>query len=78
VVRNCVTDMPEDVKRKVVDHTHIAITSPDEELFVFASDEAHNNLFCKSVTYGSGKQGKLKPGHPCKWMGEKGLGEFSW
>jgi hypothetical protein len=66
MVRNCVADMPDDVKRKVINHANIA-TGPDEaisesELFAFASDEARNNLFCESIVYGSGKQGKLKPG----------------
>jgi hypothetical protein len=78
MARNCVANMPEDVKRKVVDHAHIAITSLDEELFTFASDEAHDNPFCESVTYDSWKQGKLKPGCPRKWIGEKGTGEFLW
>ena len=78
MARNCVADMPEDVKWRVVDHTHIAITSPDDELFAFACDEAHNNPFCKSVTYGSGKWGKLRPGCPHKWIGEKGMGKFLW
>ena len=63
--KNCVANMPEDIKRKIVDHANIAITSPDgampEELFTFAS-EGHNNSLCESVTYGSGKQGKLKSG----------------
>ena len=66
MARNCVADMPNDVKQKVVNHTNIA-TGPDEaisesELFAFASDEARNNPLCESVTYGSGKQGKLKLG----------------
>jgi hypothetical protein len=66
VVRNCIADMPKDVKQKVVDHAHIATASPGEampdELFAYASDEAHDNLLCESITYGSRKQGKLKPG----------------
>ena len=66
MARNCVADMPDDVKWKVVNHTNIA-TGPDEaisesELFAFASDKARNKLFCESIAYGSGKQGKLKPG----------------
>ena len=65
MAKNCVANMPEDIKRKIVDHANIAITSPDgaipEELFAFAS-EGHNNPLCESVTYGSGKQGKLKLG----------------
>ena len=54
-MKNCVADMLEDVKRKVIDHANIASTSPDKELFAFASDDAHDNPFCESVTYGSGK-----------------------
>jgi hypothetical protein len=65
VAKNCIADMPEDIKRTIVNHAHITITSPDDELFAFA-------------VYGSGKQGKLKPGRPRKWIGEKGTGEFSW
>jgi hypothetical protein len=66
VARNCIADMPNDVKQKVVNHANIA-TSPDEaisesELFAFASDKACNNPLCESIVYGSGKQGKLKPG----------------
>jgi len=72
MVRNCITDMLEDVKQKVVDHAHITTASPGEampdKLFAFASDEAHNNLLCESITYGSRKQGKLK-------LGDK---EFAW
>ena len=60
MVKNCVADMLEDVKRKVIDHANIASTSPDKELFAFASDDAHDNPFCESVTYGSGKRGKRK------------------
>jgi len=66
VARNCVADMPEDVKRKIVDYANIATTCSDEVipdgLFAFTSDEGHDNPLCKSVTYGSGKQGKLKSG----------------
>ncbi|KIM83651.1 hypothetical protein PILCRDRAFT_432463 [Piloderma croceum F 1598] len=45
VARNCVADMPDDVKRKVANHANIVTTSPDEgifdsELFAFASGEA--------------------------------------
>jgi hypothetical protein len=58
--------MPKDVKWRVIDHTHIAIASPGEampdELFAFAFNEAHDNPLCKSITYGSRKQGKLKSG----------------
>jgi hypothetical protein len=58
--------MPKDVKWKVIDHAHIATISlgeaMPEELFAFASDEAHDNPLCESTTYGFGKQGKLKPG----------------
>ena len=69
IAKLCIADMPEDVKRKVVDHAHIAITSPNEELFAFASDEPRDNALCESVVYGSGKQGKLK------WRREE---EFAW
>ena len=62
--------MLEDIKWKVLDHAHVANIDLEvmlSNLFMFASD-----------TYGSGKHGKLKPGHPCKWIGEKGTGKFSW
>ena len=60
MARNCIADMPEDIKRKVVDHAHIASTSVNDELFAFAFDEAYDDPFCESVTYGSGKRGKRK------------------
>ena len=53
MARKCITDMPEDVKWKVVDHPNIANTESNEaledELFTFIS-----------TAFGSGKQGKLK------------------
>lgn len=52
--------MPEDIKRKVVDHAHIASASSDEELFAFASDAAYDNPLCESVMYGFRKRGKRK------------------
>ena len=70
MAKNCVADMPDDVKWKVIDHMHIASTSLDEELFAFASvdaDDAHDNLFCESVMYGSGKQGKRKCREEFAW-----------
>ena len=60
LAKNCIADMPEDVKRKVLDHAHIASTSADDELFAFASDEGRDNSLCELVMYGSGKRGKLK------------------
>jgi hypothetical protein len=71
MVKNCIADMLEDVKQMVINHAHITSTSPDDELFAFASEEPDSNPFCKSVTYGSGKQGKCKPGRLCKWTGEQ-------
>jgi Zinc knuckle len=70
MAKNCVANMPDDVKCKVIDHVHIASTSPDEELFAFASanaDDAHNNPFCESVMYGSRKQGKCKCREEFAW-----------
>ena len=70
IVKHCIADMPEDIKWKVLDHAHVADIDPEamlSKLFAFVSD-----------TYGSGKHGKLKPGRPRKWIGEKGTGEFSW
>ena len=60
VAKNCIADMPEDVKRKVVDHAHIAIMSPDNKLFAFVSEEAGSNPLCEPAMYGSEKRGKLK------------------
>ena len=68
MVRNCIADMPEDIKWKIIDHAHIASTSVDDEMFVFTFDEAYDDPFCESVTYGSGKRGKRK------WRRE----EFAW
>ena len=73
--------MPENVKWKVLDHANIADIADIEttsELFAFVSDDASDGPPWASVTYGSGKHGKCKPGHPRKWIGEKGTGEFSW
>jgi hypothetical protein len=47
------------------------VTSP--ELFAFVSDTGDH-----LPLYISGKCGKRKVGHPRKWIGEKGTGEFSW
>ena len=81
VAKNCVANMPENVKRKVLDHANIADIADIEttsELFAFVSDDASDGPPWASVTYGSRKHGKRKPGRPCKWIGEKGTGEFSW
>ena len=68
--------MPEDVKRRVLDHTNIADIETTSKWFAFASDASDGPH--AYVTYGSGKHRKRKPGHPHKWIGEKGMGEFSW
>jgi hypothetical protein len=76
VARNCVADMPEEVKQKVIDHALVADTDPDAtspKLFTFVSDTGDD-----PPLYSSGKCGKCKVGHPRKWIGEKGAGEFSW
>ena len=67
MAKNCVTDMPEDVKWKVINHMHIVSTSPDEGLFAFVSNDAHDNAFCESVTYGSRKRGKRKCREEFAW-----------
>jgi hypothetical protein len=62
--------------RKVLDHANIACADPDEampELFAFVSDAGDD-----PPSYSSGKRGKCKVGHSCKWIGEKGMGEFLW
>jgi len=54
IAKLCVADMPEDIKRKVLDHAHVADTASGamlSELFAFAS-----------LNYGLGKRGKLKWG----------------
>ena len=76
VARNCIADMPEEVKRKVIDHVLVADTDPDvtsPELFAFVSDTGDD-----PPSYSSGKRGKREVGRPRKWIGEKGAGEFSW
>ena len=50
VVRNCITNMPEDVKQKVISHANSNKAALEDELFAFIS-----------IIFGSGKQGKLKP-----------------
>ena len=52
--RNCIANMPKDIKWKVIDHANIANADSNEaalgdELFAFIS-----------TMFGSGKQGKLK------------------
>ena len=52
--KNCIANMPEDIKQKVIDHTNLANTDPNEmalkdELFPFVC-----------IAFGSEKQGKLK------------------
>ena len=76
VARNCVADMPEEVKQKVINHalvtdTDLDATSP--ELFAFVSDAGDD-----PPPYISRKHGKRGVGRPRKWIGEKGMGEFSW
>jgi hypothetical protein len=76
VAKNCVADMPEEVKRKVIDHALVADTDLDAtspELFAFVSDTGDD-----PPLYSSRKRGKRKVGRPHKWIGEKGVGEFSW
>jgi hypothetical protein len=76
MARNCVADMLEEVKRKVIDHALVAdtdldVTSPELLAFVFdAGDDP--------PLYSSGRRGKRKVGCPRKWIGEKGTGKFSW
>ena len=80
MARNCVADMPEDVKRKILDHAHIAEADPDvaaSVLFLFVVDGGDDPPPA-SVMYGSGKREKCNPGRPHKWIGEKGEGEFAW
>jgi hypothetical protein len=74
MARNCVADMPEEVKQKVINHALVADTNPDvtsPELFAFVSDAGDD-----PPLYISRKHGKHKVGHPCKWIGE--MGKFSW
>ena len=76
MVKNCVANMPEDVKWRVLDHANIADIETTSEWFAFASDASDGPH--TYVTYGSGKHRKCKPGRLHKWIGEKGMGEFSW
>jgi hypothetical protein len=72
VARNCVADMPEEVKWKPIDHALVADTDPDAtspELFTFVSDAGDD-----PPLYISRKRGKCKVGCPHKWIGEKGTG----
>jgi len=76
MVRNCVADMPEEVKQKVINHALVADTDPDAtspELFTFVSDAGDD-----PPSYISRKRGKRKVGCLLKWIGEKGMGEFLW
>ena len=78
--KNCIADMPEDVKQKVLDHTHVAKVDLDEATsvsFSFVADRGDDppSAF---VTYGLGKCGKWKPGCPHRWVGKKGIREFAW
>jgi hypothetical protein len=85
IAKNCVADMPEDIKRKVLNHAYVADIDPgpDEELyslFAFIS-HAGDNPPSTSVMYSPRKEWKCKPGRhrrPYKWIGEKGKGEFAW
>jgi hypothetical protein len=75
VARNCVADMPEEVKRKVIDYALVADTDPDatsSELFAFVSDAGDD-----PPLYSSGRRGTRKLGRPCKWIGDKGTCKFS-
>ena len=77
---NCVADMLEGVKRKILDHAHIAEANSDVAAsvsFSFVADGGDDPPSA-SVMYGSGKHRKCKPGHLRKWIGEKGEGEFVW
>ena len=79
IARNCVADMPEDVKRKLLDHAHVTLVDPgpDEELsclFPFVSG-AGDDPPPTSVAYSPQKGRKRKPGRRHKWIGEKGKGE---
>ena len=69
IAKLCVADMPEDVKRGILEHAHITLfdsgQQDDEELFVCCSEMSRIG-------------GKRKPGRPRKWIGEKGKGEFAW
>ena len=59
MARNCVVDMPEDVKRKIRDHAHIAEANPDVAAsmsFSFVADGGDDPPSV-SVMYGSGKHG---------------------
>ena len=76
MARNCVADMPEEVKQKVINHALVADTDLDAtspKLFTFVSDTGDN-----PPSYSSRKRGKRKVGCLRKWIGEKGVGEFSW
>lgn len=55
VAKNCIANMPEDIKQKAIDHTNLANINSNKvalnnELFAFVS-----------TAFGSRKQGKLKP-----------------
>ena len=76
MAKNCVTNMPEEVKQKVIDHALVAdidLDATPSELFAFVSDAGDD-----PPSYSSRKRGKCKVGWLCKWIGEKGTDEFSW
>jgi hypothetical protein len=45
-------------------------------LFAFVSDDASDGPPWASVTYGSGKHGKCKPGHPVNGLERRGQASF--
>ena len=55
MVKNCITNMPEDVKWKVIDHTNLADTNSNQ---VALGDKLFTSI---SISFGSRKWGKLKP-----------------
>ena len=81
MARNCIADMPEDVKCKILDHAlYIAEGDPDVTAsvsFLFVADRDDDSPSA-SVMYSSGKHGKRKLGRPCKWIGERGEGKCAW
>ena len=59
MARNCIADMPKDIKWKVVDHAHITSTSVDDELFAFTFNEAYDDRFVNLSHMVLGSKGSL-------------------